>query len=123
MFPSQTDTQALVLHEAALCGLPLVVVDPELNLVIDPGVNALVARPNMVSLSQTIMSMLRQLKDPAFAARAANRSRELAATWTIDRQATETLQIYTDLMAGRQVQLSDDLKPDLGRPRLGGRLH
>ncbi|MBP8920402.1 MAG: glycosyltransferase [Micropruina sp.] len=123
VFPSQTDTQALVLHEAALCGLPLVVVDPELNLVIDPGVNALVARPNMVSLSQTIMSMLRQLKDPAFAARAANRSRELAATWTIDRQATETLQIYTDLMAGRQVQLSDDLKPDLGRPRLGGRLH
>ncbi len=69
VFPSLTDTQALVLHEAALCGLPLVIVDPELNLVVDPGVNALVARPNMVSLSQAIMSMLRLLKDPAFAAR------------------------------------------------------
>ena len=122
-FPSQTDTQALVLHEAALCGLPLVIVDPELNLVVDPGVNALVARPNMVSLSQAIMAMLRLLKDPAFAARASARSRELARQWTIERQATEMLGIYTDLMAGRPVELSDYLKPDLGRPRLGGRLH
>lgn len=123
VFPSLTDTQALVLHEAALCGLPLVVVDPELNLVVDPGVNALVARQNMVSLSQAIMSMLRQLKDPAFATRAADRSRELAGRWTIERQASEMLGIYTDLMAGRPVAVSAHLKPDLGRPRLGGRLH
>jgi 1,2-diacylglycerol 3-alpha-glucosyltransferase len=122
VFPSQTDTQALVLHEAALCGLPLVIVDPELNLVVDPGVNALVARPNMVSLSQAIMAMLRLLKDPAFAARAAARSRELAGQWTIERQATEMLGIYTDLMAGHPVPTSDHLTPDLGRPRLGGRL-
>ena len=67
--------------------------------------------------------MLRLLKDPAFAARAAARSRELAGQWTIERQATEMLGIYTDLMAGRPVELSDYLKPDLGRPRLGGRLH
>ena len=123
VFPSQTDTQALVLHEAALCGLPLVIVDPELNLVVDPGVNALVARPNMVSLSQAIMSMLRLLADDEFAARAASRSRELSGQWTIERQATEMLGIYTDLMAERPVALSDYLKPDLGRPRLGGRLH
>ncbi len=123
VFPSQTDTQALVLHEAALCGLPLVIVDPELNLVVDPGVNALVARPNMVSLSQAIMSMLRLLKDEEFATKAAARSRELAGQWPIERQAKEMLGIYTDLMAGRPVALSDYLKPDLGRPRLSGRLH
>ncbi len=123
VFPSQTDTQALVLHEAALCGLPLVIVDPELNLVVDPGVNALVARPNMVSLSQAIMAMLRLLKDDEFATAAANRSRELAGQWTIERQATEMLGIYTDLMAGRAVALSDYLQPDLGRPRLSGRLN
>ncbi|MFT3969576.1 MAG: glycosyltransferase [Micropruina sp.] len=122
VFPSQTDTQALVLHEAALCGLPLVIVDPELNLVVDPGVNALVARPNMVSLSQAIMAMLRLLKDEEFATAAASRSRELAGQWTIERQATEMLGIYTDLMAGRPVQTSDYLQPDLGRPRLSGRL-
>ncbi|MFT3859785.1 glycosyltransferase [Micropruina sp.] len=123
VFPSVTDTQALVLHEAALCGLPLVITDPELNLVVDRGVNALVARPNMVSFSQAIMSMLRQLKDPVFAAAASARSRELAGQWTIDRQATEMMGIYDDLIAGRPVAVSDSLKPDLGRPRLGGRLH
>ena len=122
VFPSMTDTQALVLHEAALCGLPLVIVDPELNLVVDPGVNALVARPNMVSLSQAIMAMLRMLKDPAFAAEAAARSRDLADQWTIERQATEMMSIYEDLIAGRPVPVSENLSPDLGRPRLGGRL-
>ena len=99
------------------------IVDPELNLVVDPGVNALVARPNMVSLSQAIMSMLRLLKDEEFATKAAARSRELAGQWPIERQAKEMLGIYTDLMAGRPVALSDYLKPDLGRPRLSGRLH
>ena len=122
VFPSLTDTQALVLHEAALRGLPLVIVDPELNLVVDPGVNALVARPNLVSLSQAIMSMLRQLEEPGFASRAHARSRELADQWTIERQANEMMGIYNDLMAGRPVKVSEGLKPDLGRPRLGGRL-
>ena len=123
VFPSQTDTQALVLHEAALSGLPLVLVDPELNLVVDPGTNAIVGRPNLVSLSQSIMLMLRQLKDAGFAARAAARSRELAGRWTIERQATEMMSIYNDLIAGRPVPVSEGLFPDLGRPRLGGRLH
>jgi len=122
VFPSLTDTQALVLHEAALTGLPLVIVDPELNLVVDPGVNALVARPNMVSLSQGIMSMLRQLKDPSFAAKASARSREMAGQWTIEHQAHEMMSIYTDLIAGRPVPVSEGLHPDVGRPRLGGRL-
>ena len=122
VFPSLTDTQALVLHEAALCGLPLVVVDQELNLVVDPGVNALVARSNLVSLSQAIMSMLRQLEDPGFASRAHARSRELAGQWTIARQASEMMSIYNDLIAGRPVPISEGLAPDVGRPRLGGRL-
>ena len=118
--PFSAAAQDVALHAMSL---PLVIVDPELNLVVDPGVNALVARPNMVSLSQAIMSMLRLLADDEFAARAASRSRELSGQWTIERQATEMLGIYTDLMAERPVALSDYLKPDLGRPRLSGRLH
>ena len=49
--------------------------------------------------------------------------RELAGQWTIERQATEMMSIYEDLIAGRPVPVSENLKPDLGRPRLGGRLH
>ena len=57
------------------------------------------------------------------AAEGATRSRELAGQWTIERQATEMMSIYEDLIAGRPVPVSENLKPDLGRPRLGGRLH
>ncbi|PIE21800.1 MAG: hypothetical protein CSA64_00050, partial [Arachnia propionica] len=44
-FPSLTDTQALVLHEAALAGKPIVSVDAGLQLVINPGVNGEITRP------------------------------------------------------------------------------
>jgi 1,2-diacylglycerol 3-alpha-glucosyltransferase len=39
VFPSLTDTQALVLHEAAHAGLPLIVCDRELGLVVQDKVN------------------------------------------------------------------------------------
>jgi len=50
-FPSLTDTQALVLHEAALAGMPIVSVDHELQLVIEPGVNGEITRPTAASLA------------------------------------------------------------------------
>ncbi len=115
VFPSLTDTQALVLHEAAHAGLPFVMVDPELRLVVDAGVNGAVGRPNPVSLSGAIVSMLNQLADPEFAARARARSKELANRWTIANQSTEVIQIYEDLAAGRPVPTSDDIVPDRGR--------
>ena len=115
VFPSLTDTQALVLHEAAHAGLPFVMVDPELRLVIDPGVNAAVGRPNPVSLAGAIVSMLRQLEDPAFATKARARSMELADRWTIANQSEEVVRIYEDLAAGRPVATSDEIVPDYGR--------
>lgn len=115
VFPSLTDTQALVLHEAAHTGLPFVTVDPELRLVVDPGTNAAVARPNAVSLAGAIHSMLEQLKDPEFAARAQARSKEMAGRWTIANQSEEVVKIYEDLAAGRPVATSDDIAPDYGR--------
>ena len=97
VFPSLTDTQALVLHEAAHAGLPIVTVDPALTLVVDPGVNAIVAQPTPSSLAAGIMSMLHKLEDPDFKARASARSKELAAQWTIERQSGEFLKIYQTL--------------------------
>lgn len=121
VFASLTDTQALVLHEAAHAGLPFVSVDHELRLVIDPGVNAILARPNSVSLAGAMISMLNALQDPAWAARARARSREMAAQWTIEHQSREFVRIYEDLAAGRPVALTDGLSPDYGRPPFPGR--
>ena len=116
VFPSLTDTQALVLHEAAHVGLPLVVVDPELRLVVDPGVNAGLARPNAVSLAGVITGMLDALEDPDFAAAAHARSKELAAQWSVARQAQDFIEIYEALAAGRPIPLTEGLEPDYDRP-------
>jgi hypothetical protein len=115
VFASLTDTQALVLHEAAHAGLPFVMVDHELRLVVDPGVNAVLARPNAVSLAGAMVSMLNALKDPEFAATAAERSRKLASKYTIARQSREFVDIYEALAAGREVALTEGLDPDYGR--------
>ncbi|MDR1431651.1 MAG: glycosyltransferase [Propionibacteriaceae bacterium] len=121
VFPSLTDTQALVLHEAAHAGLPIVLTDHELRLVVDPGVNAALARPNPVSLTQAIVDMLSALEDPEFAARAKARSEELAAKWTIAKQSSEFIGIYESLTKGEPVELSDGLCPAYGRPFFGER--
>ncbi len=96
-FPSQTDTQALVLHEAALAGLPIVSVDPGLQLVLEPGVNAELTRPTAASLAAGLMRMINKLDDPAWRARASATSRRLAGQWTIESQAIEMLRLYEEL--------------------------
>lgn len=102
-FPSLTDTQALVLHEAAHAGLPIVTADAELRLVIDEGRNALVARPTPESLARQIVAMLRSVEDPAFRERAAARSREMASWYSIDGQAQAMVHLYEDLAARRPI--------------------
>ena len=103
-FPSMTDTQALVLHEAAHAGLPIVTVDHELQLVIDPGVNGLIARPTPESLARNLVSMINRMnEDPSFAMRAHARSRELADQYTIANQSAAIETLYQDLAAGRPI--------------------
>ena len=103
-FPSLTDTQALVLHEAAHAGCPIVSVDDELRLVVDPGVNALIARPTPESLARQLVAMLNQLKDPEFREQARARSREMASWWTIAHQSRDIIALYEDLAARRPIR-------------------
>lgn len=98
-FPSLTDTQALVLHEAALAGLPIVSVDHELQLVIEPGVNGEITRPTAASLAAGIMRVLSKLPDEQWRERARARSVELASQWSIQSQADEMLSIYAEVAA------------------------
>lgn len=106
-FPSLTDTQALVLHEAAHAGCPIVTVDDELRLVVDPGVNALVARPTPEALGRQLVTMLRRLEDPAFKERAQARSREMASWWTIENQSRDIIELY------RRIANREPIEPKL----------
>jgi glycosyltransferase involved in cell wall biosynthesis len=121
VFPSMTDTQGIVLHDAANAGLPLVMCDDELRLVADPGVNAFLARPNPISLAQTIISTLDSLRNPEFAARAAARSKELGAQYPIAGQAEQILEIYRQLAGGQPVEPTPGLEAAVGRRVFPGR--
>jgi len=121
VFPSLTDTQGISLHEAAHAGLPFVMVDHELQLVTEPGTNTVLARANPVSLAGAMVSLLDAVKDPTYRHQAADRSRELAAKWTLAGQCSEMVGIYEDLAAGRPVSTTEQLAPDYGRRVFPGR--
>lgn len=100
-FASQTDTQALVLHEAALAGLPIVSIDHELQLVLRPGVNGELARPTPASFASAIIRVLDRLDEPGWRDEAARVSKELAGQWTIESQAKEMLRLYREVADGQ----------------------
>lgn len=104
VFPSQTDTQALVLHEAALTGLPIVSVDHELQLVLEPGVNGELTRPTPASLAAGIIRVIDKLPDTDWRENAARRSVELASQWTVQSQADQMLRIYELVADGKAEQ-------------------
>lgn len=113
-FPSLTDTQALVLHEAAHAGLPIVSVDHELRLVLDDGVNGAIARPTPESLARQLVMQLHKLEDPEYKATAQARSREMAGWWTIEHQSAAILELYRDLAARRPIEESMKAIPPVG---------
>lgn len=100
VFPSVTDTQALVLHEAAHAGLPIVSCDPELGMVLEDGVNCCFARPEPSDLAQSMIAMAHAIADPDFRARAASTSRRLASRFTMERQDAAMMAVYARLAAG-----------------------
>ena len=57
-FPSLTDTQGLVVHEAALAGLPLVLVDTEVSELLIPGETGFYARNNPRNMATTLAKVL-----------------------------------------------------------------
>lgn len=57
-FPSLTDTQGLVVHEAALSGLPLVLVDTEVSELLIPEKTGFFAKNNPRSMAQTLAKVL-----------------------------------------------------------------
>lgn len=58
VFPSITDTQGLVVHEAAMAGLPLILVDREVSELVIPNKTGLFARNNPRNLANTILKLL-----------------------------------------------------------------
>lgn len=96
-FPSQTDTQGLVLHEAALAGVPAVLVDRHLHAS-HPLAGAMrLTDPTPAAFAAGICDLL---ADRGGRRLLGDRARALAGDLTPDRFAAETERAYRDAAGG-----------------------
>lgn len=99
VFPSLTDTQGLVLHEAAHAGLPFVITDPDVTQVVVDGENGIVVRNTIASMSEGIVKLL---DDDALRARYGKNSKKLAAQYTEFAQTKKLEAVYLQALENRK---------------------
>lgn len=98
LFPSMTDTQGLAIHEAALAGCPLVLVDPMLSEVLVDGENGYIANENGLSIARKTVEIL---DNPTLKAGFGARSKVLAQALSEKKQVAKQIALYKTLLANR----------------------
>ena len=94
-FPSLTDTQALVLNEAAGQGLPIVMCDTGVNEVFRDGENGLRAKNDPHDFADKIAQIL---NDDSLHKKFSTRSRELASQFSELAQTEKLVEFYRELL-------------------------
>lgn len=89
VFPSMTDTQGLVLHEAALAGLPVVLTDTGVSEVVHDGENGYYADINPQSMAEKVVEIL---SDDKLQKEFSTASKDIASRYT-EREQTEKLAV------------------------------
>ena len=94
-FPSLTDTQGLVINEAASAGLPIVMIDKDITSVVENNINGIIAKPTKEDLAKAILKILNsdELEDSM-----SNESKLLAMQFTEKKQAEKLEIIYKELL-------------------------
>jgi 1,2-diacylglycerol 3-alpha-glucosyltransferase len=103
-FASLTDTQGLVINEAACAGVPVVMVDHDITEVVKDNVNGLFAKNNPRDFSAKI---LRVLKNDHQRHQLSQNGRKLGAEFSPRHQAEKLLRLYQEVITRhgqRQVQ-------------------
>ena len=93
-FPSLTDTQGIVLNEAAGLGLPIVMCDQHLNDVFVEGQNGLLANNDPTDFAKAVA---RLLADDQLRTAFSERGRQLAAQFTERHQAEKLAALFEQL--------------------------
>lgn len=105
VFPSLTDTQGLVLHEAAQASLPFVLIDRNVSEVVRDNENGYVADNTAESLAHCV---LRLLGDDATRARFGARSRELAQQYGEYVQTEKLEEIYLSALRAPNIAIVEN---------------
>lgn len=106
VFPSLTDTQAWVLHEATHAGLPVVMIDPDLSEVVFDDENGYIV-PN--DTTEFAASVARILGDKSLYDRFSKRSRELAGQFTEAGQIDKLVRLYETAIARYETKRFDNI--------------
>src|SRR5207249_11569873 len=98
LFASETETQGLVLAEAAACGLPAVAVDaPGCDEVVRDGETGLLTKGDPAALAEAAIGLL---LDPERRRGMARRAREVAQRlFDVQLQIDRTMAVYQDVIA------------------------
>ncbi len=99
VFPSLKDTQGLVLHEAALAGLPIVMCDPDVSEVVKDGQNGFIVEDKPAELARAVSLIL---ANPGLAERFSRRGRQLAARFTEARQTEKIVALIEEVAASHR---------------------
>lgn len=98
IFPSMTDTQGLVVHEAAAAGCPLVLVDRYVSEVLHDGVNGYYASESGLGIARKVAKIL---DDPELKKQFGAESRKLARVYSEKSQIAKQLELYRQLLQAR----------------------
>jgi len=98
-FPSLTDTQGWAIHEAAMAGLPLILIDQELSEVIEPGVSGEYAENTPEDMARCIIDLLSHPKKREEFGR---QSQKLARRFTEKRQVAKLSKLYERVVSDYQ---------------------
>jgi 1,2-diacylglycerol 3-alpha-glucosyltransferase len=98
LFASETETQGLVLAEAAACGLPAVAVDaPGCDEVVRDGDTGILTKGDPAALAEAVIGLL---LDPERRRAMARRGREIAERlFDVKLQIDRTMAVYADAVA------------------------
>jgi len=102
VFPSTTDTQSLTLHEAALAGLPIVMIDEPVTEVVKDGENGFFANDDPIDMAAKIRAIL---EDPKLQKKMSAASRKTAKLFSEKRQTKLILDIYQAILDKRAATL------------------
>ena len=100
LFASETETQGLVLAEAAACGLPAVAIEaPGCDEVVHDGDTGVLTKRDPAALAEAAIGLL---IDPARRGAMSARARQLAEReFDVALQIDRTLEVYAGALAGR----------------------
>lgn len=104
-FPSLTDTQGWVLHEAAFAGLPVVLIDKEVSEVVIDGESGIYADNSADSVANAVIDLLAHPKKRAQFGRESER---LAQQFTEQRQVAKLAKLYERIVAEKQLDLEEE---------------